>query len=224
MIVAIAYKNNFLDLAVLLAQLQSQEVLPEAIYLADNSNEGSGVSVAERYHWNVPIATQRRVGGIHQSWNAAVRYAGDRDMVIMNDDCLIPRDFISVMSKYMESKEAALYCPSNPGFPPTGKIRKGYSWSNKKELSYYFLDHEQYLLPPSISGWCMGLPKETRDDVGIFDESFDLYFGDKDYEKRIFEKGKRVCFISGMFVQHYGSSSTIKIKQKMRNFSRKNGG
>jgi GT2 family glycosyltransferase len=217
MIVAIPYAGNALDLAVLLTQLQMQEVLPTSIYLADNSKDGSGVMIAERYHWKVPIATQRNVGGIHQSWNAAIRYAKEEDIVIVNDDIMISRDFVSVMSAYMKSGEAAMYCPANAGFPPAGKIRKGYTWSNDNNLEYYFLDHEQYVLPPSITGWCMGIPHETIESIGIFDENLTLYFGDKDYEKRIFTAGKRACFIKGLFVQHFGSSSTRRIKKKNHN-------
>jgi GT2 family glycosyltransferase len=214
MIVIIPYRSNAYDLGVLLTQLQMQTVLPEAIYLADNSEDGSGVHIAERYQWSVPIATQKKVGGIHQSWNAGLRYAGEKDVVILNDDIMISNDFISIMGDYMKTDVADMYCPANSGFPPTGKIRKGYTWNAKSELSYYFLDHEQYILPPSIAGWCMGIPYHTRKKIGMFNEDFTLYFGDKDYEKRIFTADGQVCFIKGMFVQHFGSSSTIKIESK----------
>ncbi len=217
MIVVIPYASNKIDLAVLLTQLQMQEVLPTSIYLADNSPDGSGVEIAERYQWKVPIATQRNVGNIHHSWNAGMRYAGNEDVVILNDDIMLPRDFVTIMGQYMASDEAAMYCPKNPGFPPVYKVRAGYSWTAKTDLSYYFLDHEQYQLPPSISGWCMGIPKKTRDEIGFFDEDLGLYFGDKDYEHRIFEAKKKVCFIGGMYVQHFGSSSTKKMDPKAHN-------
>lgn len=214
MIVAIPYANNPLDLAVLLTQLQSQEVLPTAIYLADNSKDGEGIRIAERYHWKIPIATQKKVGGVYASWNAAIRYAGDEDLAIINDDIMISRDFVSIMSKYAQSGEAAMYCPASSGFPPVNNIRSGYDWTQTNELSYFFLEKEQYLLPPSIAGWCFVLPKKTRETIGNFDETYGLYFGDKDYEKRIFEAKQKVCFIKGLQVQHFGSTSTLKIKPK----------
>lgn len=59
----------------------------------------------------------------------------------------------------------------------------------------------------------MVLPNKTIKTIGMFDENFQLYFGDKDYEARIFNAGGKVCFVD-MFVNHFGSSSTLKVEKK----------
>lgn len=213
MIVIIPHYSNYIDLSVLLVQLQSQTVLPKKIYIADNSRNHSARLVAMRYQFSVEIAMQDAVGNIYKSWNSGMEYAGKEDVVILNDDVLIPKNFVEIMKSYMSTDIGSIYCPVNAGFPPVKSVRKGYSWENFNTISFKTLSVEQYVLPPSLSGWCMGIPKKTRDAIGLFDEKFSLYFGDKDYEKRIFQSNGNICFIQGLFVQHYGSSSTRTIQE-----------
>jgi len=215
MVVVIPYLNNPLDLAVLLTQLQSQTVAPTAIYIADNSVDGSGFEIAKRYHFSVPIAVQKKVGSIHESWNAGIKFAQEDDVAILNDDVMIPNNFIEIYNIYLSTKDAMMFCPANDGFPPTEAIRKGYQWNNKGSLTNYeTLEAQEYVLPPSLRGWCMVIPHSTIKTVGLFDEKFNLYFGDKDYEARIFEAKGKIGFISGCFVNHFGSSSTKRMESK----------
>ncbi len=216
MTIVIPTRNNPSDLAVLLMQLQQQREKPKAVFIADNSVDGSGFEIAKRYHFDkdVPFAIQRNVGNIHKSWNTGIDFAGDDDVALLNDDCLISWDFVDNFSAYARSGGAEMYCPDNSGFPPTQRVREGYEWYSKSELSYRLLDHQEYELPPSLTGWCMVIPHTTIQKVGTFDEQFKLYFGDKDYEARIFNSKGRIAFISGLNVQHYGSSSTFKIEPK----------
>jgi len=208
--------NNPTDLGVLLMQLQQQRQRPKAIFLADNSYDGSGFEIAKRYHFDdkCPIAIQRNVGNIHKSWNTGIKFALDDDVAIINDDVLIPWDFVDTFSQYVKSGGAMVYCPANPGFPPTKRVRKGYEWYSSSKPDYRLLDHQEYLLPPSLTGWCMVIPRKTINQIGLFDEKFKLYFGDKDYEARIFNAGGKIAFISGVYVQHYGGSSALKLESK----------
>lgn len=216
MTIIIPTVNNPSDLAVLLVQLQQQRQKPTCVFIADNSPDGVGFTTAKRYHYDdsVPFAIQRNVGNIHKSWNTGIEFAKDDDVAILNDDTLIPWDFIDVFSAYAKSGGAQMYCPDNPGFPPVQRIRKGYKWYSDTDLSYRLLDHQEHVLPPSLTGWCMVIPRDTIKEIGTFDEKFKLYFGDKDYEARIFEKGGQIAFIKGLNVQHFGSSSAMKIKPK----------
>lgn len=195
-------------------QLQQQRQKPEGVFLADNSPDGSGFRIAKRYHFDdsIPFAIQRNVGPIHKSWNTGIEFFKGKDCAILNDDCLIPRDFVDVFSAYAKSGSADMYCPDNPGFPPVERVRKGYEWYSSTDTSLRTLDKQQYVLPPSITGWCMVIPHSTIEKIGLFDEGFNLYFGDKDYEARIFNAGGRVAFINGLNVQHFGSSSTKRMK------------
>lgn len=219
MTIIIPYLNNPMDLAVLLVQLQQQRKKPKAIYVADNSPDGSGFEIAKRYHFDdkCPIAVQKNVGPIHRSWNAGIEFAQGDDVAIINDDIMIPWDFVDVFSEYLKSDGAMMYCPDNPGFPPVQKVRKGYEWYSSANLSYRLLDHQEHELPPSLTGWCMVIPHKTIEQIGVFDEAFKLYFGDKDYEARIFNAGGNVAFIKGLNVQHFGSTSTLKREPKRIN-------
>ena len=216
MTIIVPFLNNSIDLAVLLTQLQQQTVKPKCVYIADNSPDGEGLRIATRYRFDdsVPFAVQPKVGPIHKSWNTGIEFANGDDVAILNDDITIPTDFIETLEYYVRSGLGTMYCPGNAGFPPTQRVRKGYVWNPKEIMhTYRLLNHQEYVLPPSITGWCMVLPNETIKTIGVFDEDFQLYFGDKDYEARIFNAGGKVCFID-MFVNHFGSSSTHRVKKE----------
>lgn len=218
MTIIIPYLNNMIDLAVLLVQLQQQTVKPNCIYIADNSSDESGLAIAKRYHFDksIRIAIEPKAGTIHESWNKGIVYAGTDDVCILNDDIMVPQDFVFVMEQYMRHKHpqdtnVMMYCPHNDGFPPTLTPRQGYQWFPGSELSHRYLYQQEYVLPPSLRGWCMAIPRSTINEIGLFDESLTLYFGDKDYEARIFSAGGAICFVKGLFVQHFGSSSTRRM-------------
>jgi len=194
-------------------QNQKHRQKPTAIYLADNSEDGSGFEIAKRYHFDdkCPIAIQKHVGPIHRSWNAGIAFAKGEDVAILNDDVMIPWDFVDTFDAYLKSDGAMMYCPGNAGFPPTTRVRKGYEWYSTQDLSYRLLDEQEYVLPPSLTGWCMVIPHTTIETIGTFDEGFQLYFGDKDYEARIFNAGGKIAFIDGLHVQHFGSTSTQRM-------------
>jgi GT2 family glycosyltransferase len=216
--VIIPYANNPTDFAVLLTQLQSQTVLPDHIFVADNSKDKSGYQIALRYQWKVPISVVIKPGNIYTSWNRGIEYCQD-DVCILNDDILIPENFIAVMNMFADSGKADMYCPDNAGFPPTQRVRKHYKWNNQKVAISRVITKPEQTHIPDLRGWCFCLPKKTIKDVGLFDESYGIWYGDKDYEMRLFEKGKSIAFLFGLNVHHYGTSSYSKIDKKLFNRS-----
>jgi O-antigen biosynthesis protein len=211
--VVIPFANNPTDLSVLLMQLQCQTLLPEAIYVADNSKDGLGLKIVRRYQWSVPIVVDSKVGSIYKSWNEGMRFARG-DVLILNDDVLIPLDFCKIMNDFLKSDRAALYCPTTAGFPPVRSIRKGYKWNDSRSTSFFWIEKPNYPYVPTMTGWCFGVPKKTIDTIGYFDTAFENWYGDKDYEERILRAGERIAFIEGMMVHHYGTSSYGKIDRE----------
>jgi GT2 family glycosyltransferase len=209
-----------MDLAVLLVQLQQQTVKPKAIYIADNSGTDEALRIATRYKFDkdIPIAVEKNVGTIHQSWNAGIEFAKGDDVAILNDDIMIPEDFIETFEK-AKGCEHSMYCPANDGFPPVKHVRGGYSWKKAAGVvrAEKVIQEKKQTLLPDLKGWCMVIPNKTIQTIGLFDENLKLYFGDTDYEARILKAGGSIAFISGLNVQHFGSSSTQNVEPKKIN-------
>ena len=211
--VIIPYHSNKLDLSVLLMQLQSQSILPQSIYLADNSKEQDGLDIVKRYQWSVPIVVDRKPGNIYESWNSGINFAKG-DTIIINDDVFITSDFIELMVEFMSTNATDIYCPGTDGFPPVFGMRKHYAWISNDPVGVEIIDSNPYKYVPLMKGWCFGLPYKTVKKVGLFDTQFKCWYGDTDYERRIFEKGGQICMIKGLPVQHFGTSSYSKLKPK----------
>lgn len=220
MIAIIPTYNNPTDLAVLLVQLQQQTVLPTSIFLADNSPSGYGLELVKRHQWAVPIYVHPNAGTIYQSWNKGIQFAEGDDVVILNDDLLIPQDFIYRLERAFNDDYFCL-CPASPGFPPVGKVREGYTWSSRidqrKRQSYTNNTRLIHRYVPLLTGWCFALHRDLVDNIGEFDESFQIWYGDTDYSKRLTDAGFKHTFINQLFVQHYGTSSYSKIDTKVFN-------
>lgn len=214
--VVIPHYSNSHDMAVLLMQLQQQTVKPTHIYLADNSENGNGMRLAQRYQWNTPIFVDQKVGNIYKSWNEGIRFSWGMDVFVLNDDILIPKDFIEQMM--LKKSNAYAVCPLTSGFPPVGTIRPHYQWHHSSHLETTFADEPTETYLPFMRGWCFMLPFATYSQVGLFDEEFQIWFGDTDYDRRLMVEAKKtgrhaVCYVP-VPVHHYGTSSFSKIGKK----------
>lgn len=214
MTIIIPYANNQTDFAVLLMQLQMQKVPPNAIYVADNSPDGSGFNIVKRYQFSVPIVVEKKAGSIYESWNKGIKFAGGDDVVILNDDILIPFDFCEVMGEVLASKKADAYCPASAGFPPVRRVRDNYAFYPNTLIKIDIVNTVKSTHVPTIKGWCFALPRTTIEKIGLFDEQFNIWYGDKDYEKRIFDAGGKIMFLENFNVHHFGTSSYSKISKK----------
>lgn len=217
--VVIPTANNPIDCAILLTQLQQQSILPDQIYLADNSDDGYGTEIATRYQFTTPIYVDLMPGTITKSWNQGIRFAKG-DVLILNDDIMIPHNFIEVMKSALEEEAGLCVCPHNEGFPPVNGVREGYSWIKASDISYHRVDQLPYPYLPAIRGWCFGLTRKCIDTVGLFDETFQAYYGDTDYSRRLLKHPNGIVYINGLFVHHFGNSSYSKIpKMTFKNYN-----
>ena len=72
-----------------------------------------------------------------------------------------------------------------------------------------------------LSGACLLARREVIEEIGLFDESFFLYFEDIDLCYRIREKGWKLCFFPDSKIFHRGGTSTDKQKLTSRFYYRK---
>lgn len=211
--VVIPTANNPIDLGILLVQLQCQTKLPDQIYLADNSKDGYGLELAKRYQFKVPIYVDQNPGKIYKSWNEGMKFSKS-DVLILNDDLLIGETFIEDILENDDRK--TVICPAGPGFPPVFQVRPDYYWKRKFYPEYTIKNVSENIYVPTMKGWAFFVPLSISQKIGIFDEQFDIWYGDRDYENRILQAGFKLGFVRTN-VSHYGTSSYSKIDKKVFN-------
>lgn len=221
----ITYYNAKENLAVLLTLLQAQMIMPMEIIVIDTSPDKSGLDICQRFNANSGSTVKVECArvGIYEAWNRGLDIAGDSDVVVMNDDLLIPMNFIDVLGVMAHNTPAYALVPRTP--------EKSH-YKDKVTVNYEFYaklpeNIEDIELVDWLPGFCFFLKKECIRDVGLFDtKHFKVWFGDDDYEQRIHKVAKQhnifpIIRINTLFVYHYGGSSyEYKSKEVQRMIDR----
>lgn len=227
----ITYYSAQQNLTALLVLLQAQMVQPEEIIIVDTSPQKTGLEVAQKFTSNsrVPVKVECARVGIYEAWNRGIDLAGDSDVVIMNDDLLIPLNFIDVLGLVALNVNAYCLVPNTPS-------REHYKDRVDVQFDYYARLPEKkgdISMANWMPGFCFYLSKKCIKEVGLFDEKhFKCWYGDTDYENRIKKMAQKnkvipIIKIDSMFVYHYGGKSykyQTKEVQKIINKDRKSYG
>ena len=210
--VAIPFLSNIDGLSVLLTLLQMQTQTPDKVIVIDNSKDGRARCICRKYRYSVPIDYIPLKKSIYHSWNYAIRLSPKKDIIYLNDDVIIPTNFIEMMKNAMRKKEALSFVPDGPPIDhrvQTIETNKPHFLKSVK----HSVRNNPLLVPTRwLKGYCFMLPKKTIKRIGLFDTRFTLWYGDSDYQERILAyTSKRqmmsICKISNLYVYHYGSNS-----------------
>lgn len=207
----VTYYSAQQNLAVILSLLQAQLVPPEEIIVIDTSPTKSGLDICQKFNSNnVPIKVECARVGVYEAWNRGIDIAGkDSDVVIMNDDLIIPINFIDVLSLVAENSQVYCLVPETPE-------KSHYKDRIDRKFEFYAKLPEEVAdieLTNWMPGFCFMLKKECIRDVGIFDDKhYKVWFGDDDYQARILKTAVKnnvfgIIKINSMFVYHFGGKS-----------------
>ena len=221
----ITYYNAKENLAVLLTLLQAQMIMPEEIIVIDTSPDKSGLEVCQRFNANSGSTVKVECArvGIYEAWNRGIDLAGDSDVVIMNDDLIIPLNFIDVLGVMAQNSPAYCIVPMTPSKDHyKDKISVDFGFYAKLPDDVLDIDVVNWM-----PGFCFFLRKECIREVGLFDtKHFKVWFGDDDYQQRIIKAAKHnnvfpILRINTLYVYHYGGSSyEYKSKEVQRMIDR----
>jgi GT2 family glycosyltransferase len=205
--VVVPYSSNQHGLAVTLTGLQSQLVPPDLIVVVDTSADRSGLAIARRYRThNVPIVVEHAQVPIYAAWNKGIALSGaGADVIVVNDDLLLPQNFVAIMTTVRRDVPAFVIVPRTPA--------KGHRAPTVTAPFAWYAGGEPRLISVDwMPGYCFMLTAECVAQVGTFDERFEVWRGDADYERRVLAAapaGGRipiVC-IHSLYVYHYGGTS-----------------
>ena len=219
----ITYHSAKDNLAVLLTLLQAQMVMPEEIIVIDTSADKSGLEVVQKFtnrKSGVPVKVECSRVGIYTAWNLGIDLAGeDCDVLIMNDDLLVPLNFIDILGLVAMNVKAYAIVPNTPK-------REHYSSIVDMPFDFYAKmpeNGEDIDIVDWMPGFCFYLSKECIKDVGLFDDKhYKCWFGDDDYQNRIKKKALKnniipIFRINSMFVYHYGGKSYKYQSKEVKN-------
>lgn len=220
----------FLEQALLSVRKAAKGLLVEIIVVDNNSVDGSGEMVMEKFP-EVQFVQNQTNTGFAVANNQAIRLAKGKYILLLNPDTVVEEDTFAKTIEFMETHPEAgglgvrmidgsgKFLPeSKRGFPtPFVAFCKTFGLSSLFSKSKIFNRyHLGYLSEFEINevdvlaGAFMMMRKEALDKVGLLDEAFFMYGEDIDLSYRIVLGGYKNYYFPSTSIIHYKGESTKK--------------
>ncbi len=232
-VVVLGYKQGWMTIACIKSIFES--VIPwayEVIYVANGTKESEEESlVRQAFDYNTPnfkvvslVENRLFAGGM----NAGIIKARGEIIFCLNNDTIIDKNCLKEVCIAMQDE--AIGCAN------TKILRYG---TNKLDMSVcklklfnlipYSVDYGvgdlgqvDKLIPDYATGCAIAFNTEALAKVGLFDESYGMYWEDVDLSFRMKRAGYKIGFIPKAIVWHRGGASVKKIPWKTRWYINKN--
>jgi O-antigen biosynthesis protein len=140
---------------------------------------------------------------LYSSWNMGIEAARNEFVMVLNNDIvfltpnwwqwlrrgLVDHGFDWVFPLSIESQR--------PIFGARERIEQS------SALDALVAEHR----PGWFEACAFAIHKRILDDVGSFDDTFDIWYGEKDYEIRLLAAGRKYAAVQNVVVRHFGSST-----------------
>lgn len=235
-----------LDLSICIVTYESREMLagclrslyanaPSAsfeVLLVDNGSTDGTAEMVEREFPQVRLIRNSANLGFARASNQALRQAQGRNLLLLNNDTLLPPgSFDHLLEFSSRHPQAGILGPKvlNRDGSLQKQCRRSYAlpW----DLFCYFtglaalFPHSplfaRYLMTyrnedetheaDAVSGSCMLIRREVMDQIGLLDERFFAYQEDADYCFRARQAGWQVFYVPSAQVVHYGGQGGSRV-------------
>jgi GT2 family glycosyltransferase len=205
--VIVTYHSNIQCLVSIFNSLQSQLLPPRRIIIIDTSANKSGLDVAQRFSTgDIDVVVECAQVGIHEAWNRGIELAGYDDVLICNDDLLLPVNTTDIFTIAREAIPALIYVPVTPPREHySDYVDLPFSWFAKVPS-----ETSDFSVAEWMPGFCFYLTREAIKEIGLFDTNLKVWFGDDDYQSRVYEYAKDfapIIRLDTCFVYHFGGKS-----------------
>jgi len=199
-----------------LSSILEQAYSPFEVILVDNASQDGSVEFVRENFPAVNVFVQKENLGFAGGSNAGIREARGEFILTLNNDTIVPPDFIGELVKPMLQDPSVGMCASKMVFPD-GRInstaicisRSGAAWDRGMGEQ----DHGQYDKPEEIFGPCAGAAlyrHSMLDKIGLFDEDFFLFMEDVDLAFRARLAGWKCMYVATARVVHiHGGTANI---------------
>jgi GT2 family glycosyltransferase len=224
------YIRNCLDSIFLSSGNFSSEVI-----MVDNGSSDQTAEIVEEFYPQVNLIQNKTNLGYAKANNQGLEEAKGEYILLLNPDTQVLEDALFLMYELMEQnpKVGALgpkllnpdksVQPSCREFPTFSTLVWEFSGLSRLfprsktfgrwRMGYFDFDKAREVDQPM--GSCLMLRKETLENVGIFDENFEIFFNDVDLCYRIKKSGWKIYFYPEAKVIHHKGASTRKAKARM---------
>lgn len=223
LIVAIVPNWNLkAELAECLDSLYQVSYFPLRVIVVDNgSTDGSTEFVATKYPW-VYLITLSENRGYAAALNAGIAQAMKWEasyVLALNNDTVVTTEALTRLAEVLNSDNTiGIAAPKVLYFHQPKRIfslgDRIYRWMPVPiGFGYKWPDHpifSRVLEFDYVTGCAMMIRSSVLQEVGLFDESFFVYYEDADFCRRVRERGHRIVCVGDAIIYHKASRSSNK--------------
>ncbi|AZK49164.1 glycosyltransferase family 2 protein [Paenibacillus lentus] len=154
--------------------------------------------------------------GFASAVNTGLMMAKGNTIVLLNNDVLVTERWLTqLLTVLNNNKDAAAVGPVTNYISGDQQIEAVYNDLKEMEIfaaNYNKIDRSRWHYTDRLVGFCLLLRRETFEDVGYFDEGYQIgNFEDDDWMLRLQLQGKRLMIAGDTFVHHIGSVTMKKL-------------
>lgn len=185
----------------------------EIIIVDNGSTDGTAAYLKKK---KVTVIRNKKNLGVAKAWNQGVAMAKNEYVCIINNDLVVSKGWLKAMVLFYESRpDAGVVCPGT---------REGVLDYEFDQYAAGYVRAMKGVCEKDIFGWCMLVKKDRFRAAGVFDEVFRVGVGeDRDFYRRLKEKGYNSYITGSSFVHHFRSRTlNVMRKEKGKAFEDKN--
>lgn len=234
--------NNYDVIKDLFASLNKQADTSYHLYIADASSEKQTISATDIPYTIIPTENKGYAHGVNAGLQQALK-DGHTQFCIMNDDIYFKKDFIASVHVALEKHPRSLIGGKIYYAPGYEYHTSRYNKQDKGNVLWYAggtvdwdhatthhrgvddVDVGQFNKSEKtdfITGCLMCFDKEVVDTVGLWDETYFLYYEDADYCERVKKNNIPLIYIPTIIIWHKNAQSTDGSGSKLHQRYQKN--
>jgi GT2 family glycosyltransferase/glycosyltransferase involved in cell wall biosynthesis len=215
-VIVISYNNEVLTRACIESVLhRSLHPNLEVIVVDNASTDGSAEMLAALDDPRVRVLLNRENAGFAAANNQALAVATGDVLVLLNNDTVVPRGWLTRMLRQLEDPAVGLVNAVTNSSGNESRISVPYTDVGDMErfAEPYMLAHEGERFDIRVAAmYCVGMRRDSYERIGPLDTRFGIgMFEDDDYSHRARLARLRVICAEDVYVHHYGQASFAKL-------------
>ena len=188
------------------------------IILYDNGSSDDTAQVVKKTFKHVRVIKIKQNIGYCKGTNDAYRYAKGKYILLINNDTLVTKDFLTTLVRRMEEDSKNAVVQPKLIFQKIKKLQSGCTFFTPTGFLYYFGYGKDPAAPRynspaelySVNGACMLVRRDVIEKIGLFDEDFFLYFEETDFCHRVLLAGYKIWYEPKATIYHIGGADNSR--------------
>lgn len=207
-----------------------ESILTETAYpnyeliIVDNQSTDGTITylkeLEEKGYSQVKVIYNQENMGFAGGNNRAIREATGKYIMLLNNDTVVTRGWLTNAVKHMENDASCGMCGAvTNSIGNEAMVEVNYrNLKELKEFAYEYTcihNNDIYTDVDRLAMFCTLIRKEILDQYGLLDENYEVgMFEDDDYAKTVEKAGYRIYVVEDVFVHHVNNASFKKIESE----------